>query len=171
MIRRLLTTFAITLVMLFGTLRAAHADTRIAYVDVDTVLGNSLWAKKQLGDAQTARDKQMEPFKKLQADLTKQAVELQKQGGSMKADELKRKTDELEAKKKQLLEKVMELDKLYADAVAKIRNEIVKRVKVAAAMIVKEGKYDYCLDASVVFAGPLASDVTKDVTTRVDAMK
>lgn len=171
MIRRLLTTLAITFVLLSGTVHSAFADTRIAYVDVDGLFNSSAWVKKRVAEAQAKRDKLMEPLLKERAALARASTDLDKQAGTLKADDLKRKRDELEVRAKALVERVMSVDTQFTAETAKIRADLLARVKIVAAALVKEGKYDYCLDAAALFAGPAGSDVTKDVGARVDAIK
>jgi Skp family chaperone for outer membrane proteins len=171
MIRTLLTALAITVFMLFGSARSAHADTKIAIVDVDRVASVSTWFKAKASEAAASRDKQLEPLKKSQADLLKLSTALDKEAGTLKADELKRRRDDLERKQKALVDSLALVDKQYQEALAKARADLVSRVKAVAAAVVKEGKYDYCLDAAAVFAGPSGADATNYFATRVDAMK
>lgn len=171
MIRRLLTTLAITFVLLSGTVHSAFADTRIAYVDVDGLFRSSAWVKKRVAEAEAKRDKQLEPILKERAALARAAADLDKQAGTLKADELKRKREELEARAKAIPEKVMAVDTQFTAETTRIRTDLIARVKLVAAALVKEGKYDYLLDAAALFAGPAGSDVTKDVGARVDAIK
>lgn len=167
MIRTLLATIALTMVTLFGSVRPALADTKVAYVDVDLVVAESTWGKQQVAQAMKDAEAKMEPLKKEMQGLEKEASDLDKKG--LKPDELKKKQLDLALKKMDVARKMEKAEQEAAQAVAKAREKAAARVKVVAATLAQEGKYDYCLDARVVLSGPKGSDLTEATKKRIDA--
>ena len=166
MIRTLLASLVLTFAMLFGSVHAAHADTKIAYIDVDKVIENSSTIRKDIDKVGSDTKAKMAPLKK-----EWEAIENEMKATEGKGEVGDKKRFELAVRKQQLMEKIQRVEKDNLEAMTKVRSAATERIIKVAAALTKEGKYDYCLDARVVLTGPKGDDLTAAAVQRIDGTK
>lgn len=165
MIRTLLASLALTFAMLFGSVHVAHADTKIAYIDVDKVIESAGSTRKELDKVRTDTAAKLAPLKKQLDAIDKELQTLEK------SEAANQKRLELTLKKQGILEQTTRIEKDGVEAAAKVRSAATEKVMKVAAALTQEGKYDYCFDARVVFTGPKGDDLTNAAIKRLDGTK
>jgi outer membrane protein len=150
------------------TFSTAHAEAKLAIIDIQTVLETSKEGKR----AKDLLNKQAGERKTL---IEKKKNELQKLESEFKQKRLVLKGNVLEEKQRELQEKTIELQKLVFDSEnefkqkhAKLTGDIVERIRSVATKIGVDKKFDMVIEKSAVVYYKSAFDLTKDVVKLYD---
>ncbi|MCB9989165.1 MAG: OmpH family outer membrane protein [Rhodospirillales bacterium] len=164
--------FFVSFVMAMALLvpvQAAHADTKVAIVNVQTILMNSLAAK----DIQ----RQIEAYQKSsQAEFSKKEAELQAVGKALDDKRKDISTEQFDTEKLAFDKKVMEARRAvqerkqaFAEATAKASGVLQKEILKIVEGLSKEKDFDLVLTGQGIVWSEPSLDITADVMKKLDA--
>jgi outer membrane protein len=168
---RVLLASLLGLIILATPVAGAFADTKIAVVDIDKLLANSIAAKAAEKRLNAQREKLEKEFVAKDKELKDQVAKLEKEAKEAKGtkpEELKKKVaDFAEAKKKaeqELLKQKLDLDASFRAATKNLQTEIVKVVtEIAAAE-----KINLVLSSPNVVVAEKEMDITDKVLAKLN---
>lgn len=150
---------------------AAHAELKIAVLDVQMALMESDAAKKYEAQDEKKFGAQFEKIKTLESDTIKLQQRLQKDGEKMQQAEYER----LELDYKQKVREVQIKSQEFNEARAKAEQEFLQSIKPkldkAIEEVLKSGNYDLVIDRAAAVDVSPKLDITLRVVERLNQMR
>jgi len=167
--------FAVALVLLFVaglpvglSARPAHAETKIAVVDVEAILSSSKAAKSIKKQVDEKRKIFLESVKEQEDKLRAEQKEIEKKRADMSKEDLTKTAQNFEKRRikarNTLQKKKSALDKSYSKAM----NKLTETITEACQKIADEQKIDLVITRQNIIIGSKSLDITSDVMAQMD---
>jgi Skp family chaperone for outer membrane proteins len=169
-VRSLQSAFAVALILLFVTglpmglsARSAHAETKIAVVDVDAILASSKAAKSIKDQVDEKRKVFLKSVKEREDKLRAEQKEIEEKRADMSKDDLVSKAQDFEKRRIEarntLQKEKSELDKSYSKAM----NTLTDTITEVCQQIADEQEIDLIITRQNIIIGSKSLDITPDV--------
>lgn len=146
----------------------AHAELKVAVVDVNKLLSDSKAAKAVQSQIDEKRKSFMSEVETAEKKLRDEISALEKKRDSMSKEELAQKGRELTesrmAARKQIEDKKSKLDAAYTDTMGKLTQAIYN----VCQKIATDRGIDLVITRQNIIVGNMSLDITKDVLTELD---
>lgn len=150
--------------------RAAHAEQKIAYVDLQRALEETEEGKKAKAKLKADFEKKQKELDARQDELKKMKADLDKSAPMMKQEQLQAKTQELQQKLVALQETYMRLQKDLQEKEGAETGRIFKRMQVVIAQIAQAEGVTYVLERnSGLLYAPPSLDLTNELIRKYNA--
>lgn len=150
--------------------RAAHAEQKIAYVDLQRALEETDEGKKAKAKLKADFEKKQKELDARQDELKKMKADLDKQGPLLKPEAQQQKAQELQQKLIALQETYMRLQKDLQEKEGAETSKIFKRMQVVIAQIAQAEGVTYVLERnSGLLYAPPSLDLTNELIRKYNA--
>jgi outer membrane protein len=166
--------FSLSLVALaaFALPRAARADIKIGYVDLQRVLTETDDGKQATSKLKADFEKKQKDLDARQEELKKLKGDLDKQQAILKPEALAQKQGELQQKLVQLQETYMRLQKDLAEKEEEAKQRIIRKTRAVAAQIAQAEGFAFILEANTgLLYAPASNDLTNELIRKYNAHK
>lgn len=150
---------------------AAHAELKVAVLDVQMALMESDAAKRYESQDEKNFGSRFEKIKKLETDTLKLQERLQKDGEKMQRAEFERLELEYKQKVRDIQTQSQEFNEARAKAEQDFLRDIKPKLDKAVEEVVKAGNYDLVLDRAAVVDVSPRLDITLRVVERLNQMR
>jgi len=162
-VRNVKNIFVLTLTLIIGFSAHSYAETKIAVVDVDTILMTSKAAQSIKVQVDTKRKNFLAAVKKEEDKLRADQKAIEAKRSEMSKEELVKKAQEFEKQRIEarntLKKKKATLDKSYSKAMG----TLTKAISTACQELANERKIDLIITRQTIIVGSNSLDITKDV--------
>ena len=150
--------------------RAAHAEIKIAYVDLQRALLETDEGKKAMARIKAEYDKKQKELNERQDELKKMKADIDKQATLLKPEALQQKQQELQTKLVGLQETYMRLQKDLQEKEATETQRIFKKMKSVIAQIAQAESVTYVFEANTgILYAPPSLDLTNELIRKYNA--
>ncbi len=167
--------FAVALILMFVTglpaglsARPAHAETKIAVVDIDTILASSKAAKSIKAQVDEKRKTFLKSVKEQEDKLRAEQKEIEKKRADMSKEDLRKAAQGFEEQRLEarntLKKKKAALDKSYSKAMNKLTDTITE----VCQIIADEQQIDLIITRQNIIIGSKSLDITSDVMAQMN---
>lgn len=150
--------------------RAARAEQKIVYVDLQRALGETDEGKKAISRIKGEFEKKQKELDVRQDELKKMKEGIDKQAPLLKPEALQAKQQELQSKFVQLQETYVRLQKDLEERQQTEMQKLLKKMQAIIGEIAQKESYTYVLEknAGIVY-GPPSMDITNEVIRKYNA--
>lgn len=146
----------------------SHAEIKIAVVDVDAVLSESLAAKSIKTQVDEKRKGFLDDVKAREGALRKEQQAIEAKRGSLSKDELIKKAQEFEKARLDARQSIQEQKSRLDKAYARSMNSLTQAIFEVCQEISDEGDIDLVITRQNIIVGNMSLDITKEVLTRMN---
>jgi outer membrane protein len=155
-----------------GISASAHAQTKIAIVDMQRAVEGTTEGKTVLAGLQGEADRKKKELEQKRDELKKMSDDLQKQESVLKPDIFQKRRQELEQKAMQFQETVMRTEQDFQQKQLKVTQPVQQKVVTAISQIAARDKFSLVLRAdAVIWPQSSEFDITNEVIRKANDMK
>lgn len=165
--------FVLVTLMLVGGAPRAHAEEKIAIVDVQRVVNDSIIGKAARSNMESQIQKAKVRLSNLQADLEKSKADLQKQAAILSGSALEERRESLSKKQVEVQRAYQDMQEQLAKANDKEIRKVVDEIQKVVDELADDKGYAFIFEKdrqSVIYANPQI-DITQDVVKILDKKK
>ncbi len=165
--------FVLVACLVFGGAVTAQAEEKIAIVDVQRVVNESIIGKAARSNMESQIQKAKVKLSNLQADFEKGKADLQKQAGILSGSALEERKESLGKKQLEVQRAYQDMQEQLAKANDKEIRKVVDEVQKVVDQLADDKGYAFIFEKdrqSVIYANPQI-DITQDVVKILDKKK